>query len=171
MSIFFIEDDHLQRALHPPGDHAQLASNPQRLLPPMISDLHASFRAWGDAGLSPGPVTAERIWVSSRGHIAVEFQGKRRPVPLLQVGAAPDLAAWLVLLDCYMETYVVVARARATWTVGQLAGALCFMNAAYLPPPLTAMPAADWTRTATAVAAAVADGPLAGTPQNRHWTQ
>ncbi len=121
--------------MQPPEGAVQLAVNPQ-LLPPAISDLHSAFAAWGRAGWSPGPLTPVRVWVNAAGALAVEFLGDRRPVPLMQVGSAPDLAAWLVLLNKYMETFVVIARAREVWTVDELAGALGFLSPAYLPPKL-----------------------------------
>jgi hypothetical protein len=82
---------------------------------------------------------------------------------------ALDLAAWLVLLDKWMETFVVISRARATWTPLELAGALRFTTPPYLPAPLTTEPPDNWTRVAHALSVAIVDGPLAGAPQDRHW--
>lgn len=139
------------------------------LLPPLVTTLHRSFQAWGEVGYSPGPVTAARVWFSEDGALA--FAHERPPKPLLQVGLAPDLAAWLVLLDQRMATFVVVSRARAVWSVEQLAAALTFMTPAFLPRELVLQTpghsAGNWVRVAQAVAAAVADGPLRGEPRDQ----
>ncbi len=139
------------------------------LLPPVITNLHQNFQAWGALGYSPGPITPNRIWLNADGALA--FVRNCQPKPLLAIGPAPDLAAWLVLLDKWMETFVVVARARAVWNVPTLAGALSFMSPAFLPSALVMYPPNNWTRVAHALAVALADRPLAGAPTDRHWHQ
>jgi hypothetical protein len=140
------------------------------LLPPQISELHEQFHHWGELGISPGPVLSHRIWLGEQGELFFYFPEQTEPEPLLAIGIVRDLAAWLVLLDKWMETFVVVSRARSIWTPDELAGALRFTTPAFLPPQLISMPPGDnWTRVAHALALAVADEPLQGSPENRHW--
>src|SRR5690606_11664069 len=80
-----------------------------------------------------------------------------------------DIASWLVLLDKWMDTFVVVARARTVWTPNELAGAMIFVNPMWLPKALVAQPPNNWLRVVQALAAAVADRPLQGETNNRHW--
>jgi hypothetical protein len=167
MRYFSIQAQRLIQTNQPPAGHQPLLSNPQLLLPPLIGALHRSFAAWGAAGYSPGPITPPRVWISPAGTLA--FAGVTQPPRLLQIGLAPDLAAWLVLLDKWMETFVVVARARNVWGVQELAAALIFLTPAFLPPALIQHTPDNWARVAAALARAVADGPLAGGSQDRHW--
>ncbi|MCX6050758.1 MAG: hypothetical protein NT075_37185 [Chloroflexi bacterium] len=167
MSYFFIQHQKLVTTLQPPAGMEPLLRRTDWLLPPMITNLHRGFQAWGTLGISPAPVTPERVWLTADGELA--FVGHQRPQPLLAVGLAPDLAAWLVLLDKWMETFVVVARARAIWNVQTLAGALTFMSPTFLPRTLVATPPNNWVRVAQALSIALADRPLRGTPTDRHW--
>lgn len=153
----------------PASSYVLLASNATRLLPPVVGNLHRHLWAWGRAGLSPGPVVAERVWLGPEGALAIAFADHEEPKPLLQIGIAPDLAAWLVLLDKWVETFVVIARARAVWSPGDLAGALTFVTPAFLPRRLVQQPPDNWVRVAEALAQSVADGALAGDSQDRHW--
>jgi len=158
-------------------DYSQLPTNSlpfrdgiQRVLPPQISTLHQQICAWGQSSLSPGPLDPQRIWLTQADEMIFSFPRKRKPDPLMHVGAAPDLAAWLVLLDMWMETFVVVARARAIWRVNELASALSFMTPGFLPDAVNAL-APNWEQMAHAIALAVADGPFAGAPEDRHWRE
>ena len=169
MTYYMVEQGLMRRLAQPPIAMRPLASNGQSLLPPTISALHGRFREWGELGFSPGPLRADHTWIDADGGLLFAFSGGRAPRPLLQVGAAPDLAAWLVLLDKWMETFVVIARARAVWSVGELAGALTFLSPAFLPPALVQQPPDNWARVAQALAEAVADGPFVGASQDRHW--
>jgi hypothetical protein len=144
-----------------------IGRDPERLLPPRITELHRNFAAWGMIGLSPGPIVPQRVWIDEKGIPAFAFPDTIEPRPLTHVGLAPDLAAWLVLLDKWMETFVVVARARAVWDVAELAGALTFAAPAFLPRALVLTPPENSTRVARSLAQAVADGPLAGEPLDR----
>lgn len=171
MSYFFVQDQKLCSSLQPPAGMEMLAQRIDLLLPPLITDLHQRFKAWGAVGYSPGPVTPERVWFAKDGRLAFFFPRNTTPKNLMQVGLALDLAAWLVLLDKWMETFVVVARARAVWDVQALAGALTFTTPAFLPRTLVVQPPNNWARVAQALAVAIADGPLAATPNNRHWQQ
>jgi hypothetical protein len=153
----------------PAGSYLPLLGNAERLLPPVVGSLHRHLWAWGRAGLSPGPLVAERVWLGPEGALAIAFADPQEPRPLLQVGIAPELAAWLVLLDKWVETFVVIARARAVWAPSELAGALTFVTPAFLPRRLVQQPPNNWVRVAEALAQAVADGPLAGDSQDRHW--
>jgi hypothetical protein len=171
MAFWFMQDGALQRAAHPPTGLKPLIGNGHLLLPPLIGTLHYSFQAWEQAGLSPGPLAPDRVWVDARGGLAFHFTDQTHPQPLLHIGVAPDLAAWLVLLDKWMETFVVVARARTVWGVPTLGGALSFLTPAFLPQALLHQPPDNWERVAVALAQAVADGTLRGASQERHWQE
>ncbi|RIK44293.1 MAG: hypothetical protein DCC55_02990 [Chloroflexi bacterium] len=153
----------------PASSYTPLRGSVDRLLPPVVGTLHRHLWAWGQADLSPGPLTAERVLLGPEGELGIAFANHNKPRPLLQVGLAPDLAAWLVLLDKWVETFVVIARARAVWSPGELAAALTFATPAFLPRGLVRQPPDNWVRVAEALAQAVADGPLAGDSQDRHW--
>ena len=171
MRYFFVQAQTIESSNQPPAGMELLAQRTDLLLPPLITDLHRSFNAWGASGYAPGPVTPDRVWFARDGRLAFAFSRNAAPKKLMDVGLAPDLAAWLVLLDKWMETFVVVARARALWNVQELAGALTFMTPAFLPRALVIQPPNNWMRVAQALATAIADGPLAGAPNNRHWQQ
>jgi hypothetical protein len=66
------------------------------------------------------------------------------------------------LLDKWMETFVIVARARQVWTPDELASAMTFVNPLWLPHALVAQPPNNWERVIRVLATAVADGPLQG---------
>jgi len=151
-----------------PGPGMQSLVEIEGLLPSQISRLHASFALWGDGGHAPGPVIPERVWIGENGDLAFHFEGDARPQPLGHVGLAADLAAWLVMLNSRMETFVVIARARTIWTPFELAQALMFATPSLLPPQLSAN--GSWQQVAHALAAAVAAGPLADGSQDKHWS-
>ncbi len=130
------------------------------LLPPIVSQLHHNFHGWAEAGFSPGLVIPDRVWCSRDGELAFRFYGEEKPQPLTHVSLARELAAWLVMLDKWMETFVVVARAREVWNVAELAGALTFTSPPFLPRQLLDQGPENWERVANALAVAVADGPL-----------
>jgi len=171
MPYAFIQDNRLVTAPQPPQNAQPFAQAAQQLVPPLVTELHRSFHAWGVLGYSPGPVIARRVWFDPQGTLAFRFGRSHHPRPLAQVGLAPDLAAWLVLLDHWMETFVVVARARAIWMVDELAHSLPFITPAFLPPALLQSTQQSWVRVARALAVAVLDGPLAGHPTDRHWQE
>jgi hypothetical protein len=68
------------------------------------------------------------------------------------VGAAPDLASWIVLLDKWMATQEVIESARAVWSSQELATALPFVTPAFLPASLVSFPPQNWVRAARAIA-------------------
>jgi hypothetical protein len=127
-----------------------------------VSELHHSFYEWGALGLSPGVIVAERVWCNAAGALAFYFHDRRPPQPLTHVGLARELAAWLVLLDKWLDTNVVVAHARARWGVDALGGALSFTTPAFLPLALVAQRPDNWERVARTLAAAIAAAPLTG---------
>jgi len=153
----------------PPAESRPLAQSTALLLPPLITELHRSFRVWQMAGLSPGPVIPERLWIDPAGGLAVRFASGEYPETLYPVGAQAGLAAWLVLLDKWVETFVVIARARSVWDTAELAGALSFTTPSLLPPALIRMAPDNWARVAVALARSVAEGPLPGTHTDKHW--
>ena len=159
--MFFEADNgQLVATVSPPAGAALLATVQQQLTPAQIGDLHRRFRAWGEAGMSPGPVTPARTWCNSTGRLFFTFDEGHTPQPLTHVGLARELAAWLVMLDLWMETFVVVARARSVWSNDELAAALSFATPIFLPPALAAAGADHWERVAVALARVVAEGPL-----------
>lgn len=169
MGFFSISGGALHHTMRPAPDAVRLVDNPTFLLPPLITQAHRAFKAWGDAGWSPAPLTPPRVWLTPQGEMAVEYRGDTRPVPLMHVGVAPDLAAWLVMLSQWMETFVVVARARTLWDPEALAGALTFTTPAYLPRELVQRAPGQWEIVAAALAQAVLDGPLPHAQQERYW--
>lgn len=169
MGYYFTEQQRLVYRKLPPAGVKPLKHNLGFLLPPLISELHASFHAWGVIGYSPGPLSPNRVYCNADGLVAFYFDDSDKPLPLLQVGSGPDLAAWLVLLDKWMETYVVIARARMMWNLRELASALSFVTPAYLPTRLAAHPPNNWERVAVALSLVLADGTLHGNPTDQHW--
>ncbi len=173
---YLIINGHLSPSARPPASTRPFAEQIPLLLPPQVGFLHEAFRAWGQAGFSPGTLAPPRIWWSPSADDAVDLafrlEANRPPRALSQSDTARDLAAWLVLLDRYVETFVVIARARAVWSPVELSGALSFTTPAFLPAALghSASGNDGWAQVAAALAAAVADGPLKGQPQNRHWS-
>lgn len=140
---------------HPPHSRP-IATGVEWLHPPIITNLHQSFAQWTKAEISPGPVVPHRLWIDQSGKIAVRFNADE-PVPQSAVGAGENLAQWLVLLSKWMETYVVLARARTVWTQAELAGALPFTSPSLLPRTLAQYPPDYWEQVARGLAAIVAD--------------
>lgn len=169
MAYYHVVDGQLKLEYHAPANGKSFVRAAAALLPPQITKLHEQFRAWSEAGFSPSPVLAYRIWLGPDDELYFHFTGDASPTALGAVGGALDLAAWLVLLDKWMETFVVIARARAVWSPQELASALPFTTPPFLPPQLVTDPPDNWARVAQALAQATVDGPLAGAPQDRHW--
>uniref|UniRef100_A0A7C1FHZ4 Uncharacterized protein n=1 Tax=Caldilinea aerophila TaxID=133453 RepID=A0A7C1FHZ4_9CHLR len=175
--MFYIVRNHrLFSSAQPPAGLRPITALRSQLLPPFISQLHERLHEWGELGLSPGPITPDRIWCNVAGsgeaQLAFRFEPGLSPRPLTHVGLAQELAAWFVLLDKWMETFVVIARAREIWTVQELAGALTFTSKAFLPTALLHMPPDNWQRVAMALAIAVADGELQkGAHAEKHWVK
>ena len=168
--FYAIRDHTVFSQPQPPAGLRPIASLHGELAPPVISQLHESLHAWGELGISPGPITPDRIWCNAEGALAFAFAQGAAPQPLSHVDMAQELAAWFVLLDKWMETFVVIARARAVWSVQELAGALTFTSPPFLPAALVYMPPDNWARVAAALAEAVGDGALAGGPRTeQHW--
>jgi hypothetical protein len=167
MPYYYVRDDAFVADAQPPAGAQRLALLGKSLLPPVITELHRSLHKWGTLGKRPGLLTADRVWATPEGLLVVYFEQGQAPYPMLHVGMAPDMATWFVLLDKWMETFVVVARARTVWTPAELASAMTFVNPLWLPQALVAQPPINWERVVHALAVAVADGPLQGaeTPQ------
>lgn len=164
MPYRFVRDQQLISVEALPSGAKPIAELGAALLPPLVTELHRSLAAWRGVGHRPGPLTADRVWVDPAGTLIVFDAPDHQSLPLLHIGMAPELAAWLVLLDKWIETHEVVARARSVWSSAELAGALTFLNPVYLPAALVAQPPNNWERVAQAVAGAVADAPREGEP-------
>lgn len=171
MGYYFVEQQRLVYSKAAPKGMKPLKHRLGILLPPLISELHASVHAWSQLGYSPGSLTTQRVYCNERGIVAFAFEDREKPRALPPVGVGPDLAAWLVLLDKWMETYVVIARARMTWRLPELASALSFLTPAFLPAKLVIHPPDNWERVAVALSIALADGSFRGTPTNQYWRQ
>lgn len=172
--FYTIRDHQMHVTAQPPAGMRPITAMRSQLLPPVITQLHESLHAWGELGLSPGQITPDRVWCSidsqNGASLAFHFDNNSAPLPLAHVGLAQEMAAWFVLLDKWMETFVVIARARAIWSVQELAGALTFTSKPFLPIALLYMPPDNWERVAAALASAVGDGPLrGGAHSDRHW--
>ncbi len=147
---------------HPPQDVRPLGQALEWRQPSPVGELHQAFRRWIRAGYSPGPLSPERVWVDAGGWLAIRFGLGRRPGPLDAVGSGIHLAAWLVLLDHFVDTPVVIARARLVWSTGELAEALSFTAPAFLPSALVRPGTSHWEAVAHALAHVVGDRPLGG---------
>lgn len=169
------EQGNLKLSGRPPAQSRPLLEAADWLLPPIITDLHLAFARWTRHRLSPGPITPQRVWITQQGGLTFHMAAGQFPAQLGPVAAHQDLAAWLVLLDKVMESYVVIARARAIWPIGELAGALPFVTPSLLPQELVTTPPDNWHPLAQALAFAVGDGPLPSEDaapvqsRNRHW--
>lgn len=169
MTYFMVEDERLRQGSAPPANAQPISAAGKAALPSIVAELHHQFRGWGAIGLSPGPILPATTWVSPAGKLAFEFTQGKQPAPLTpNVGQAPDLAAWLVLLDKFVDTFVVVARARSEWSANELGGALSFATPAFLPLGLTAHPPDNWQRVARELAHAIADTPITGGTNGRY---
>ena len=161
MTYFFVEDGRLRQGSAPPAHAQPILKTNKTALPPIVANLHRQFWEWGAVKLSPGPILPAHTWISPAGKLAFALDEGRQPAPLgTNVGQAPDLAAWFVLLDKFMDTSLLVARARGVWSPDELGGALTFMTPAYLPPRLLTHPPDNWQRVARRLAQAIADKPL-----------
>lgn len=169
--FFLLQNGQLhQQASSPPNSKPLLAAA-STLLPPQISDLHRSLRNWHDANLSVGAMLPSRFWLGSNQQLLIRFPAANRPQPANPASNRKELAGWLLLLDKWMETFVVIARARTVWKAAELAAALPFLSPAYLPSELRETVPDNWLRLSAALSIAVADGELSGEPTNRHWTR
>lgn len=129
------------------------------LLPPLAETLHRNLRQWNDLKLSPGPMTPDRVFVGNGGELTFAFAENAQPGPLMSnVGISLDLAGWLVLLDKWIDTSAVVARARTVWSTTEVAGALPFVTPAFLPASLVTYAPDNCARVARALASVVAGG-------------
>lgn len=166
---FFIVDGELVAIDKLPAGSRQLVEVGATLLPPHISRLQRSLRAWHDAQLSLGCILPQRFWLLPEERLAVGFAKRSKPEPATFTSKGREIAGWLLLLDKWMETFVVVARARTVWSVAELGAALPFLAPAYLSADLLHYPPENWQRLAQVLAIALADGEMSGEPDNRHW--
>ena len=162
MPYYFVRDNQFVSAPQPPAGAQRIAQLGDKLQPPLITALHQSLHKWSELGKRPGLLTPDRVWVTENGTLIVYFEEGQAPYPLLHVGMGPDMATWFVLLDKWMETFVIVARARTVWTPNELATAMIFVNPLWMPKSLVALPPNNWARVVKALAMAVADRPLQG---------
>ena len=157
------DGDQIVSPSHPPHSRP-ISAAVEWLHPDLISDLHHSFAHWTAAELSTGPVVPHRLWIDQTGLIAVRFSADA-PAPQPAVGAGEALAQWLVLMAKWMETYVVLARARSVWSLAELAAALPFTSPCLLPRTLAQLPPSNWEEVAHGLAAIVIDGSSIGLSQ------
>ena len=141
---------------HPPHSRP-ISAAVEWLQPALISGLHRSFARWTAAEMSPGPVVPHRLWIDQSGLVAVRFSTDA-PTPLPVVGGGEGLAQWLVLLAKWMDTYVVLARARSIWSLAELAAALPFTSPCLLPRSLAQLPPDNCGEVARGLAAILIDG-------------
>lgn len=160
MRWYQIRNSNLVSFPQPPEDSRPILLAQEWFMPDFVSLAHASLHQWQAAGRSTGSITPGRLWIDPKGDLAIRFEKKLTPPERSAVGEHQGLAAWLVLLDTWMDTFVVVARARAIWNVEELAGTLPFVNPAFLPEEIVRLTDGNWERVARGLAAAVADGPL-----------
>lgn len=156
--FYQISQGHLAVSEQPAAGMLPIASAGATLLPAAVAELHRSFHAWEAMGLSPGPITADRVWCNPDGALAFYFHPSQLPGALSHVGLARELSAWLVLLDKWQDTTAVVTHARRLWDAEALGGALSFTTPAFLPPALVAQRPDNWERVAYALAATIAQG-------------
>ena len=133
------DGDQIVSPSHPPHSRP-IPAAVEWLYPDLISDLHHSFAHWTTAELSTGPVVPHRLWIDRTGLIAVRFSADA-PAPQPTVGAGEALAQWLVLMAKWMETYVVLARARSVWSLAELAAAFAVYFALPAAPHACPTPA------------------------------
>lgn len=163
-TYYYIHNQQLQSSVQPPVGLMPIAHAGMMQQAPYVEALHRNLRAWGDAGFSTGPLTPQSVFVGANGALALLFADGRKPAPLTTIpGAAPDVAAWLVLLDKSLPTDTVVQRAALVWSRAELAAALPFVTPVLLPPVLVRYPPENWVRVAHALAA-VAAGAFAAPP-------
>jgi hypothetical protein len=158
-----VDQGRVSRKMAPPDGSVPIHQAGMMLDEALVTALCVKMRAWGDAGLSPGAITPQRVHVGLDGALAFEFVERTGPsaVPS-NVGASPDLAGWMVLLDKWVETAAVVASALKVWSTGELAGALPFVTPAFLPDALVVWPPVNWARVARALADVAASDEMAG---------
>ena len=154
--FYQVSEGQLVASEQPAAGMVPIAAAGATLLPPAVTELHRGFHAWEALSLSPGPIIAERVWCDAEGNLAFYFAAAQPPATLTHVGLARELAAWLVLLDKWLPTGVVVTPAHLLWGADALGGALSFTTPAFLPPALVAQRPDNWERVANAMAAAIA---------------
>lgn len=167
---YFTTNQGLTATAAPPNESKPFRSAVEWIEPANLPQWHRSFQAWGDAHLSPGLVIPQRIWLAPDGVIAFHFGKDERPITQSAVGSHAGLAAWLVLLDKYIDTKQVIESACTVWSTVDLAGALAFTAPALLPAPLLTLSPQNWERLARALAQAVASRSLQR-PQEDHAAQ
>jgi hypothetical protein len=164
---YFMTGQGLTATSAPPKGSRPFRAAIEWIEPSSLPQWHRSFQAWGKASRSPGLVSPERIWLAADKIVAFHFRGKERPTIQPAVGSHAGLAAWLVLLDKYVETGVVLESAATVWSTADLAGALAFTAPALLPASLLTMPPQNWERLARALAHQIANGSIQQ-PQEAH---
>jgi hypothetical protein len=160
-----VDQGKVSRRASPPDGSLPIHQAGMLLDQALVAALCEKMHAWGHAGLSPGAITPQRVHVGLDGALAFEFAERTGPnaVPS-NVGSSPDLAGWMVLLDKWVATSVVVSSALTVWSTGELAAALPFVTPAFLPGALVDWPPVNWARVARALADVAASDGVAGEP-------
>jgi hypothetical protein len=123
------------------------------LAPELVAALNTSLRSWESVDLSPGPVLPQQMYINTRGDLAVHFLKRGYPrVLMANTCLAPDVAAWLVLLDKLVPTETVLGQARMVWSKADLVQVLPFVTPAFLPSTLVKWPPVNWERIARGLA-------------------
>lgn len=154
MRYWMIDQGRLRHMVVLPPGMTLFTETPVAQLEAAAEPMHRNLRAWAEERCTPGPLTPDRVYVGAAGQVAFGVPDDAEPAPLMvNVGASPDLAGWLVLLDKRMATAALLESARRVWSPADLAGALPFVTPAFLPPALVLTPPDNWVRVARALAA------------------
>lgn len=166
MSDFYsVQDGKLIRSLGIAQGMMPIAQAQNCLTPSLVKTLHRSFKEWEAVPLSPGPILPQSVFIDTTGALAIHAPTEAGLLPKMSnTGLAQDLAAWLVLLDKWVSTDVVVGSAAEVWSVDALAQALPFITPAFLPRGMMKWPPANSERVARAVARVAAASPAAPAP-------
>jgi hypothetical protein len=167
---YFSENQGLTATSTPPKESKPFRSAIEWLDPAHLAQWHRSFQMWRDANRSPGLVIPDRLWLTPDGAVIFYFDKDGQPAIQSEVGSHAGLAAWLVLLDKFVETQSVLESASTVWSTADLGGALAFTAPALLPAPLLLMAPQNWERLARALAHVISGGSVHH-PQENHAAQ
>lgn len=161
MRFWMIEQGRLRRMVAMPQGMTPIVNVEPARLAGQIETLHRAMQQWAQIEISPGPLTAARVFVGGDGFVAFSADDESEPLPLMaHVGPSQDLAGWLVLLDKWVDQERVLQSARTVWSAQELAGALPFMTPAFLPAELVNLPPQNCAEMARALSALLVQPPV-----------